>query len=77
MSNYIGCIICTFRCEMGYDQFDVAEELDVPWTLVKDWELGRDEPTASQIIALVNLFGCTVEQLLGLEPLSSSGQEAA
>lgn len=45
-------------------QREVAVVLGVKPSAVSKWERGLSMPRADKLVALANLYGCTVEQLL-------------
>lgn len=44
----------------------VGKEIGAHPNAVSRWELGKAEPTSSNLIALCNLYGCTPEYLLDI-----------
>lgn len=52
------------RCNLTIKQ--VADAIDVHPNAVGRWESGTAEPSASNLIALSNLYGCTPEYLLDM-----------
>lgn len=52
------------RCNLTIKQ--VADAIDVHPNAVSRWESGTAEPSASNLIALSNLYGCTPEYLLDM-----------
>lgn len=53
-------------------QRDIAAKIHVTPGAVAKWELGYTLPTLENLIALVNLLGCTSDQLLGLDRQTSA-----
>lgn len=45
-------------------QREVAEILGVKPSAVSKWERGLAKPRADKLVAIANLYGCTVDQLL-------------
>ena len=45
-------------------QREVAESLGVKPSAVSKWERGLAKPRADKLVAIAQLYGCTVEQLL-------------
>lgn len=58
--------IASERTRIGITQKDLAKKLDKSLTTVSRWEQGRGMPTASELIGMHKLFGCSVDYLLGL-----------
>jgi len=50
------------RIDMTQDQ--LAEQLGVASTTVRNWENGTTKPSPNQLIAMSDLFGCSVDYLL-------------
>lgn len=51
-------------------QLEVANRLGINFTAVAHWERGRSMPKADNLAGLARMYHCTIDQLLGLEPLS-------
>ena len=58
-------LIKKFRKRAGYSQKDVAEELHVTPSAVSSWEAGRYSPDQQNLSSLADLFGVTVDALIG------------
>lgn len=56
-----------FRKRAGYSQKEVAEALHVTQGAVSSWEAGRWEPDQQNLSALADLFGVSVDALIGRE----------
>ena len=54
-----------YRKRAGYSQKEVASELSVTTAAVSSWEVGRYIPDPQNLKALADLYGVTVDQLLG------------
>lgn len=63
------------REKSGLDQATVANALGVARTTIIRWEGGKNEPQASQVVQLANLYGVSVTDLIG--PSSPDKKEAA
>ena len=57
------------RKEKGLSQMELAKLTGLSQSSIGRWELGRTEPTASDLIKLEDFFGASVEYLLGLTDL--------
>jgi Zn-dependent peptidase ImmA (M78 family)/DNA-binding XRE family transcriptional regulator len=57
------------REDAGYSQEDVAAALGVHRVMVSYWETGQRTPNDRQLAALARLYGLTISQLAGTEPL--------
>ena len=53
------------RTERGLSQAALAKAIGVSQKAVDYWERGMNEPKASYILALADLFGVTCDELLG------------
>lgn len=53
------------REHAGMTQQQVAEAVGASLYSVRKWEQGRNEPDASMLCALADLYGCTTDTLLG------------
>lgn len=56
-----------YRVAAGMKQSDLAEALCTKQTTVSGWEIGRREPDFDALFKMADLFGCTVDELLGRE----------
>ena len=65
------------RIESGLSQKEVAITLRVSSPSVSDWESGKKNPTSDNLIKLADLFGVTVDYLLGRDTSASSSVPSA
>lgn len=54
------------RARKGYTLKEVGNILGVHPNAVSRWENGVSKPSASNLLALCNLYGCSPEYLLGM-----------
>ena len=52
------------REKKGISQRKVADQIGVSPSAVAQWELGLNNPSMTNVIALADLLGCTLDQLL-------------
>ena len=68
-----------FRKRAGYSQKEVADALHVTQGAVSSWESGRWEPDQQNLSALADLFGVSVDALIGrvtkIEPIGRTIEE--
>lgn len=57
-------MIQEFRKQKGYTQSSLAKELGVSQQSVSNYENGSREPPIAILIALSDLFGCTIDELV-------------
>ncbi|MBQ4049287.1 MAG: helix-turn-helix transcriptional regulator [Clostridia bacterium] len=55
------------RCNYNLSQMQLSDKTGISQSAIAKWELGKTEPTASAIIALVKFFNETTDYILGLE----------
>lgn len=60
------------RESAGLSQRAAAQRLGVNQSSVCFWETGRYFPRASMLVKMAELYGCTIDELLGREPKSSA-----
>lgn len=60
------------RMALDMTQSEVAKKLDVDQSTVSGWESGRTKPVAKHRRKLCELYGCSIEELIGPE---SKGEE--
>lgn len=56
------------REKKGWTQRELASKLNVTPAAVAMWELGNQWPRIANAVAMAELFGCTLDVLLGLAP---------
>ena len=54
------------RERKGYTIKEVSKKVGVHPNAVRKWEKGLSEPTASNMIALCHLYGCSAEYLMDM-----------
>lgn len=54
-----------YRKQQHWTQEELAKKLDVERSAVAKWEIGKSQPQAARLIALAEIFGCTVDEILG------------
>lgn len=69
-NNKTGRFIAERRKELGYNQKDLAEKLNVTDKAVSKWETGRSAPDVSMLIPLADTLGVSVTELLNGEKIS-------
>lgn len=52
------------RSRMDLSQDELAERLGVSPATVRQWESGTARPSASSLLAMSDLFGCSIDYLL-------------
>lgn len=62
----LGYILKELREEKNYSQEEIAKLIGASQTSIKNWELGINEPKASYIIKLAQIFNVTTDNLLGI-----------
>ena len=60
----------TARKAAGVRLCDAAKKLGVTEQAVCDWETGRKKPRTDKLLAIANLYNCTVDALLRPEEVS-------
>ena len=59
--------IRALRKEHGFSQEQMARKLHLTQGAISQWENGLTVPAADQLMALADVFGITVDELLGRE----------
>lgn len=65
MEMQIGERICQLRKEQGWTQTDLARIVKVAAPTVSCWEAGKKRPELPKVAYMSDLFGVTVDYLLG------------
>lgn len=66
----IGKFISQRRKELGYNQKELAEKLNITDKAVSKWETGRSAPDVSMLIPLAEVLGVSVTEILNGEKIS-------
>ncbi len=67
MQNTFGQILRELRLEKEIGQEQLASEIHVSKGIISLWENGLREPVMSNLIALADYFGVTIDYLTGRE----------
>lgn len=67
----------TLRRAANMTQTDLAEKLNVSRQAVSRWEMGTAKPEIDTLIAISDLFGVTLDELLKGEAVSASESKAS
>lgn len=54
-----------YRKQRKWTQGELAERLGVERSAVAKWESGKSQPQAARLVALAEIFGCSVDEILG------------
>ena len=61
----IAAALATARKNAGFTQTEAARRLGVDQSSVSFWESGKKLPRASTLVKLANLYGCSIDKLMG------------
>lgn len=53
------------RLKLRMSQNDLAQRLNVNLTTVSSWERGENKPNYEALVALSDMFGCSLDYLAG------------
>lgn len=76
-NSKVGKFIAERRKELGYNQKDLAEKLNVTDKAVSKWETGRSSPDVSMLIPLAKILGVSVTEILNGEKISKEKMPTA
>lgn len=54
-----------YRKQRKWTQDELAKRIGVERSAVAKWESGKSQPQAARFVALAEVFGCSVDELLG------------
>ena len=54
-----------YRKQKKWTQEELAKRLGVERSAVAKWESGKSQPQAARLVALAEIFGCSVDEILG------------
>ena len=63
----IGKSIRTIRKSSGFTQKELSQECAVKQSTISRWENGVDQPSIANMTALVGLFNCSYDELIGIK----------
>jgi transcriptional regulator with XRE-family HTH domain len=61
----VGKTISTLRKEKNMTQMELADKLNISFQAVSNWERGQTMPDISKLGELADIFGVTIDELLG------------
>ena len=64
------------REQHGMTQEDLAKRMGVKYPAVSKWERGMAYPSMNTVIKMAELFQVSMDVVLGLAPIPSSGESA-
>ena len=64
------------REQRGMTQEELANRLGVKYPAVSKWERGMAYPSMNTVIKMAELFQVSMDVVLGLAPIPSSGERA-
>ncbi len=67
MDTTFGERLKDLRRERGLGQIALAQKLGVGKSVISLWELGKCEPTLSNLVAIARFFDVSLDWLTGLE----------
>lgn len=69
MRTKLNIRIKELRKELGLSQTDLAREIGASQDAVSLWELGKREPSVSELVKLAKFFNTTLDYLVGLDDM--------
>lgn len=63
------------RKKMNLTQEQLAQRLDLDRTTVVKWETGKSFPRPDMLVKLTEIFGCTADELLGIDRRKPAEEE--
>lgn len=67
MEENFGTRLKDLRQEKNLGQVALAKQLNVGKSIISAWEIGKSEPTLSNLIKIAKFFDTTIDYLAGLE----------
>lgn len=64
------------REKNGMSQEVVAKRLGIDRSAIAKWETGEAMPRVERLIQLSRLYGCTIDELLGIADMKSDNVDA-
>ncbi|MDR2492335.1 MAG: helix-turn-helix transcriptional regulator [Coriobacteriales bacterium] len=61
--------LAELRRQKGYSQEELAEQLGISRQAVSKWERAESSPDTDNLIALARLYGCSLDDLLAIQPV--------
>lgn len=63
------------RKNAGYSQQQIAQKMHLSQGAISQWETGQTVPAADQLVGLSQIFGISVDELLGVKPTPKKDAE--
>ena len=57
-----------YREAAGFTQLKAAQEIGISLDSIRRYETGTREPRATELLKMSELFGCTIDELVGKNP---------
>ena len=67
MKDGFGEILKYLRLEKALSQDELAKQLDISRSAISFWENNQREPTLSNLVAIADFFGVSIDYLAGRE----------
>lgn len=61
------------RESLKISQIELAEKVGVTQNTISQWETGSRRPNIDMLVKLTEVFGCTADELLGIERKKTEG----
>ena len=66
MENNFGEVLKELRLEKKLSQKELAKQIGVGKSIISSWELGQNQPTLPNLVAIAKFFGVSIDYLAGL-----------
>ncbi len=66
-----------YRKRQGMSQEELGEQLYVSRQTVSQWETGQTQPSVDNLARLRDIFGVSIDDILGLTPMTEEGEAPA
>ena len=63
------------RKQAGYSQQQMANKLHISQGAVSQWETGQTAPSAEQLVAIAQIFGISVDEVLEVKEIKPPKKE--
>lgn len=77
MENNFASNLKHLRLQSGMTQEELAKKLDKDYSTIGKWELGQRSPIMTDVIRIANLFGVSLEKLIGQSIVYDNAEQIA
>lgn len=71
--SYTATFLGNARRKAGLTQKEASEKTGIPLGTIRRWEQGQNDPDMGSLIQLAELYGVSLDEILGMDSFRSNG----